>query len=113
MRGGESRRRDRSSSSRLAPCTITTGSSSSAISRSTLSGLATLPPILTTSISASQRVQTAEAETGGFIPAAAHVERLHRLTGRALHQVVNRAGHDETARMRVALEADVAEVGAG
>src|ERR1700694_5648344 len=113
MRGGEPRRCDRSSSSRLAPCTMTTGSSISAISRSTLSGVVPLPPILTTSISSSQRVQTGEAEAGGLVPAAAYVERLHRLTGCTLHQVVDRAGHHEPPRMRVALETDVAEVGAG
>src|SRR5829696_200272 len=58
-------------------------------------------------------MQSRALERGRLREATTDIEGLHRLAGRALHQVVER-GHDYNAvGVGIALEADVAPVGAG
>src|SRR5579884_2530736 len=79
------------------------------------------PPIFTTSvifvapfrtIKCLYRVQAGEGEAEGLVPAEGHVESLHSVACRALHQVVQR-GHDNDARLTgIEFKADVAVVAA-
>src|SRR5215212_9498445 len=90
--------------------------------------MAAPPPILITSMNLPCRaacevtsnkrhaldgMEAGELERGRLRETATDIEGLHRLAGRAFHQVVER-GHDHNAvGIGITLEADVAPVGAG
>ena len=60
-----------------------------------------------------QRVETGEFQALGFRESVHDVECLHGLSGRAFHQIVDGADHDETIRFLVSLKPDVAVISPG
>ena len=58
-------------------------------------------------------MKTGKSETQGLGKIVHEIKRLHCLTGGAFHEIVDGADDYQTVAVRVALEADVAEIGAG
>src|SRR5260370_21236688 len=75
------------------------------------------PPILTTSVIANlhssrllDRVQAGESQSQRFVPAVHAIERLHRVSGSALHQVIQGSDDHDSPLLWIEFEADIAVV---
>src|SRR6266852_7338546 len=77
------------------------------------------PPILTTSVIANlhssrflDRVQAGKGQSQRFVPAVHAIERLHRISGSALHQVIQGSDDHDSPLFWIEIEADIAVVAA-